>query len=211
MLDPETPTAPQTLVHKEVELPDERTRIRWLRRWIVALDRKYPWQARISDRYDRWRHRLPTPLTRIIPAARSTYGVIVAVLLGGALSQPAGEWILDPFFAFIGRLLLSAVPYMERPVWRLVGTLAVFIFGVALYLLRQRHRVVYGLAELCVAIIATAIALERLPGGGAAEWVALAAAAYLIVRGCDNWFTGLEQMRQQLAELVRDLDDAPPS
>jgi len=78
-------------------------------------------------------------------------------------------------------------------VWwiRPVGTLFVFLVGVALYLFRKHYLRVFGISEVLFALIVGWISIARAQIlQDAPSRIAVAAAAYLIVRGLTNYEEG---------------------
>jgi hypothetical protein len=78
-------------------------------------------------------------------------------------------------------------------VWwiRPIGTLFVFLVGVALYLFRKHYQRVFGVSEVLFALTVSWISIARaqiLQDG--ASRIAVVAAAYLIVRGLSNYEEG---------------------
>jgi hypothetical protein len=100
-------------------------------------------------------------------------------------------------FIFIIVFLLRTLPHLfsildkniqAKWVLGLIGATATTTVGVSLYCLRSRKRMLYALLEIAFAIVTGWTAIFRLTSqGDLGVWLALAAAAYLIVRGLDNW------------------------
>jgi len=80
----------------------------------------------------------------------------------------------------------SRVP--SEGVRRLIATTVVAVLGISLFALRTKHRRAYATIEIGFAIAAAWAASGRLgTTADAGSWTALGAAAYLFVRGLDNW------------------------
>lgn len=78
-------------------------------------------------------------------------------------------------------------------VWwiRPIGTLFVFLVGVALYLFRKHYQRVFGVSEVIFALTVSWISIARAQIlQDAASRIAVVAAAYLIVRGLTNYDEG---------------------
>jgi hypothetical protein len=65
--------------------------------------------------------------------------------------------------------------------------------AVALFALRSYRRLWYAYLEISFALYSGHVALSKIDKDGIAEWATLAAAAYLLVRGLDNFIEGLKQ------------------
>jgi hypothetical protein len=81
-------------------------------------------------------------------------------------------------------------------VWwfNVLGTLVVLMIGVGLFLFRKHYRIFYGLCEVGFAISVGWISLARAHRvQDATSWIAVVAAAYLVVRGLDNYEEGRKE------------------
>ena len=69
----------------------------------------------------------------------------------------------------------------------IVAAFAVAV-GVSLYQLRKRQRAIYAVLELVFAVVTAWTAIGKLSTqGDLSVWLAFGGAAYLTVRGLDNW------------------------
>jgi|SRR6185503_5137618 len=85
-------------------------------------------------------------------------------------------------------------------VWwiRPIGTLFVFLVGVALYLFRKHYQRVFGVSEVLFALTVTWVSIARAQIlQDAASRIAVVAAAYLIVRGLANYEEGKKKAISQ--------------
>jgi hypothetical protein len=106
-----------------------------------------------------------------------------AVVLG-ALSAA----ILEKLFTALGPKLGSFLH-----VWwvTVIGTIVVLISGSGLFLFKKTYQALYGLAEVGFALAVGWTSMMRVQTiGDGASWIALVAAAYLIVRGLSNYEEG---------------------
>ena len=75
----------------------------------------------------------------------------------------------------------------------LVGTLIVLLIGWGLYLFKNHHQSLYGVAEIGFALAVAWASIMRVQSTkDATSWLATLAAAYLIVRGLSNYYEGKE-------------------
>lgn len=77
--------------------------------------------------------------------------------------------------------------HIDKRVLSMIGAVGVFVAGTILYFFRQHKRLLYAVVEIAFAIVTGGIAMRN---AGTQEdlsvWIALVAAAYLVVRGMDN-------------------------
>jgi hypothetical protein len=71
--------------------------------------------------------------------------------------------------------------------------------GWLLFKVRTTLRWFYGIGEVCVGIAACWVGLNSATTEGLASAMALAAGVYVIVRGLDNYYVGMEEMRRGTA------------
>lgn len=71
-----------------------------------------------------------------------------------------------------------------------LGVVAIGGAGVALYAIRQKWRVQYGLLEIAFALVYGFSAILKVSEKGYTEFVGIVAAVYLVVRGVDNVMIG---------------------
>jgi len=72
-----------------------------------------------------------------------------------------------------------------------IGTVLVLLVGVGLFVFKKHYQRFYGLAEIGFALVVTWASLVRAKSANdAASWIAVLAAAYLIVRGLNNYQEG---------------------
>jgi hypothetical protein len=92
-------------------------------------------------------------------------------------------WIhtLSPLFPWNGPMR-----WLSHPVWRLLAIVCLLIGGIILFLFREFRREEYGQMEMSIGLVVGWDALGKIAASGLANWTALAAAAFLIVRGLDN-------------------------
>jgi hypothetical protein len=67
---------------------------------------------------------------------------------------------------------------------------AVLLFGGVLWMMRDRRRLLYALIEIGCAVAVAWTAVDRMGTDARSAWVGLLSAAYLVVRGLDNWQQG---------------------
>jgi len=94
-------------------------------------------------------------------------------------------------------------------VWWLtaIGTIAVLLVGVGLFFFRKHYRMYYGLSEVGFALTVSWISLARAQTvQDAASWIAVVAAAYLIVRGLDNYEAGRTEAAERNKFWISDSD-----
>ncbi len=72
----------------------------------------------------------------------------------------------------------------------LLGQLAAgstLFVGIGLYVLRERRRMIYATLEIAFAVVTAALAVSKVKTqGDLGVWIAIAASAYLVVRGMEN-------------------------
>ena len=68
-----------------------------------------------------------------------------------------------------------------------LAALGTLIAGVALFFLRERWRLLYAILEISFAVVTAGVAIGKVrTQGDLSVWVAVAASAYLVVRGMEN-------------------------
>lgn len=118
------------------------------------------------------------------------------------------RWQLFAYFRFFVVVLLGVLvergvekfihtvwPALNRflHVWwlTLIGTVVISLIGFGLFLFRKYYQKFYGLAEIGFALAVGWTSIARAQTrGDAASWIAVLAAAYLIVRGLTNYEEG---------------------
>lgn len=117
-------------------------------------------------------------------------------------------WVNSVLFVLIGLVYVTFVylPFIfsfldrrlqNRYLLGAIGSLVALGIGFGFYRLRQRHRRIYALIEIAVAVVTAWASVNRISAqGDLATWVGLAASAYISVRGFDNY---------QLAKRAREL------
>jgi hypothetical protein len=77
-----------------------------------------------------------------------------------------------------------------------IGSFVTLLIGFSLYRLRERKLRIYALVEIAVALVTGWISITRIKvQGDLAIWVALAASAYITVRGLDNYQKAKEKLK----------------
>jgi len=71
-----------------------------------------------------------------------------------------------------------------------IAVVTLLYLGVALYLVRQRWRALYGFAEIITGAAIIANTLSAKTPDMIVSGLALVTATYVVVRGCDNVFGG---------------------
>lgn len=120
--------------------------------------------------------------------------------------KPSGRWIeqlrraasvaVSAFVTLVlQQVIMRNAHYLTAfwDVWwfTMIGTIAVLLAGVGLFLFRKNYRMFYGLSEVGFAIAVGWISLARAQTvKDAASWIAVVAAAYLVIRGLDNYEGG---------------------
>ena len=88
------------------------------------------------------------------------------------------------------------IPSFFDSIWnRIICTLCVAMFGIAFYVLRQRHRKIYASIEFGAGLGLAYYATTKLPGDQKtdAALAALLGCVYIIVRACDNFMQSKKQ------------------
>jgi hypothetical protein len=114
---------------------------------------------------------------------------VVLVALGSFVWQNFGSW-WSSFYDLV-----------SSNSGRLIVTVAVFGVGSFLYWVRQNHTVKYAIFELFIGLVTafgTTAQIKTYADIG--SWLGLSAAAYLIVRGWDNFFKGRQKHKDALAK-----------
>ena len=109
--------------------------------------------------------------------------LVTAVLVGGAVVLVYALRALPHLFSFLDRTVPN-----KADAGALCATLAVAV-GAALYLLRLRMRWLYAAVELCFGFATAWVSVARglHAGDELGAWFGFVGAAYLIVRGLDNF------------------------
>jgi hypothetical protein len=97
----------------------------------------------------------------------------------------------------------------EVPANRVCGAIFVVAVGISLYTLRSLARVVYGVLEFAFASVSCWQSISYLRQEQVNATIAVAASAYLVVRGCDNIVEGWKVIKGRRAEQQEPHD--PPS
>lgn len=125
------------------------------------------------------------------------------------------------FVAFIAVLayLANTLPHLFTTLDRnvenkyllaLIGGLGSLLVGVSLYYFRERKRMQYALLEIAFGLVTGGVAILRVnTQGDLGVWVALSAAAYLVVRGMDNLQKARELSRTNKTEPNNSFDPTP--
>lgn len=122
--------------------------------------------------------------------------------------QPEKTVISNPVVSIVLSVVLTIAlkSLIEKPAlyptarWKqTVGTIVVAAIGAGLFWLRKRYQTVYGVTEVSLGVYGIWTFVEKLQTAGAPTWdaptwVALGAAAYLIVRGLTNCEEGTSQI-----------------
>ena len=106
-----------------------------------------------------------------------------------------GSYAWIPRFAFD-----MAEKHLPIALLEIVVVVFTLLAGVAVYFFRCRRLIVYGQLEVLVGIAGAAYVVNQILGkadGNMAIVFTWAAAIYVIVRGLDNWYKGLQRHRPQ--------------
>lgn len=126
-------------------------------------------------------------LKRTVLDVLKPIGPISIVVLFIALAN----MLEDRYGKRVGAFLLSLLSQF----WiNLLGIIAILIIGVALYVVRQKRRVAYGLLEVGFAMAYGWYAINKVAHVGYVETISVIASVYLVVRGLDNITQGVNQM-----------------
>jgi uncharacterized membrane protein len=114
------------------------------------------------------------------------------------IANPVLSIILSVLLTIALKLLIERGPYQPDfwdVLWlRTIGTIAVALTGVGLFLFRKYNQLAYGASEVGSALAISWISLGRVQtANDAASWIAVVAAAYFIVRGLINCEEGKKQ------------------
>ena len=119
------------------------------------------------------------------PVGEMPSGVVVIMVAALIAAATSLIYVVLRAVPHIFSLLSESVP--SQTAQAMICGCAALAIGAFLYQLRTRNRGIYALSELSFAFVSAALAMSKLKGqGDAAVWLAFAAAAYLVVRGCDN-------------------------
>jgi len=112
-------------------------------------------------------------------------------------NNPLVSIVLSVLLTIALRLLIEKALPNLRDFWyvfRRIGIFYVLLIGVGLYLFKKHYQRVFGVSEVLFALVISWIYIARAQIlQDAASWIAVIAAAYLIVRGLTNYEDGKKQ------------------
>lgn len=74
----------------------------------------------------------------------------------------------------------------------LIGVFLIFIVGAILYWFRENKRKQYGIIEVSFALVSGWVGINKIETSGFVETITILTAIYLIVRGLDNYYIGVD-------------------